>query len=376
MLRDPDGNPVDGGKWFIHHGTDVETNWAATDPLSYQTPTERFFVRNHTTAPEIDPASWRLEVWGDGLAGDATAYSLDEIQKLGSTTYDRALECTGNGRRLFDEQQGEFRPGTQWGLGAIGLATWTGVPLRTVLEDAGLRADAVQVMPVGLDASYVCNGTDYGHVRRPLPIEKALDDVLVAWEMNGAPLAPDHGFPVRLVVPGWVGIASIKWLGSLEVTTTRCESPWSTKWYRMHGAGYDDAPDPQVAVLDRMPVKSMVDLHADPAFIAGRLTVLRGRAWSGDATIAAVEVSTDDGGTWAAAALIGPNERSCWVEWEHPWTPSAAGDQVIRTRATDSSGRTQPDTVSTNDDGYLFWAVVRQPVTVTAPDPEPSVPVS
>lgn len=373
MLRDPDGNPVDGGKWFIHHGTDVETNWAATDPLSYRTPTEHFFVRNHTTAPEIDATSWRLEVWGDGLDGGPAAYSLDELKALGETTYDRALECTGNGRRLFDEQQGEFRPGTQWGLGAIGVASWTGCPLRTVLEDAGLRADAVQVMPVGLDQSYVCDGTDYGHVRRPLPIEKALDDVLVAWEMNGAPLAPDHGFPARLIVPGWVGIASIKWLGSLEVATTHSESPWSTTWYRMHGTGYDDASDPQAAVLDRMPVKSLVDLPPGTEVVAGRLTVLRGRAWAGDASIAAVEVSTDDGQTWDEATLTGPNERSCWVEWEHPWTPTAAGDQVIRTRATDSSGRTQPDTVPANDDGYLFWAVVRHPVTVTS---SPSVPVA
>lgn len=373
MLRDPDGNPVDGGKWFIHHGTDVETNWAATDPLSYRTPTEHFFVRNHTAAPEIDAASWRLEVWGDGLAGDGTTYSLDRLKALGETTYDRALECTGNGRRLFAEQQGEFRPGTQWGLGAIGLASWTGVLLRTVLEDAGLRADAVQVMPVGLDASYVCDGVDHGHVRRPLPIEKALEDVLVAWEMNGAPLAPDHGFPVRLVVPGWVGIASIKWLGSLEVSTTRSESPWSTKWYRMHGVGYDDA---ELAVLDRMPVKSLVDLPPAAEVVAGRLTVLRGRAWAGDATIAAVEVSTDDGLTWDEARLTGPNDRSCWVQWEHPWTPTAAGDQVICTRATDSTGRTQPARVPTNDDGYLFWAVVRHPVTVTAPAPDASVPVS
>ena len=122
-------------------------------------------------------------------------------------------------------------PGTAWGLGAIGVTRWRGVALAEVLERAGIRDDAVDVMPVGLDDRYVADGIDHGRVRRPLPVSKALDDVILAYEMNGEVLPPDHGYPVRLVVPGWIGIASIKWLGRLEVATTRLWSPWNTKWY-------------------------------------------------------------------------------------------------------------------------------------------------
>jgi DMSO/TMAO reductase YedYZ molybdopterin-dependent catalytic subunit len=234
------------------------------------------------------------------------------------------------------------------------------VPLREVLTGAGLRSDAVQVMPVGLDDPYVTGGQNFGRVRRPLPIAKALDDVLVAWAMNDEPLPAAHGYPARLIVPGWIGVASIKWLGELRVSTERVDSPWNTTWYRMHGPGWEGAD----AVLDRMPVKSVVELPAGAVLPAGKETVLRGRAWGGEATVAAVEVSTDGGRSWEQARLSGPNEPSGWVAWAHPWTPPAPGEHEIRTRATDSLGRSQPDTAPDNDDGYLFWAVVPRVVQV------------
>ena len=358
MLRDRSGHPV--GDAFVQHGTDVETVWE--DDVPYLTPTERFYVRNHTESPVIDAGSWRLLVSGDGVIGDAT-YSLNELKSFTSRTYDRALECTGNGRRLFGEQQGTPRPGTQWGLGAIGTARWTGVPLSTVLRHAGLLDDAVQVMGVGLDDPYVYEGENHGRVRRPLPIAKALDDVLIAWDMNGGPLPRDHGYPARLVVPGWVGIASIKWLGELRVTTYVADSPWNTRWYRMHGDGWHG----DRAVLDRMPVKSTLD--AAPDLVAGRTTVLRGRAWSGEATIRLVEVSADGGETWHEATLTGPNEPSCWVGWELPWAPPAAGRHELWVRATDSLGRRQPKFAPDNDDGYFFSAVLRNPITVAPGQP-------
>ena len=243
----------------------------------------------HRSRRRSTPDSWRLLVSGDGVIGDTT-YSLNELQSFTSRTYDRALECTGNGRRLFAEQQGTPRPGTQWGLGAIGTARWTGVPLSTVLRHAGLRDDAVQVMGVGLDDPYVHEGENHGRVRRPLPIAKALDDVLIAWDMNGGPLPRDHGYPARLVVPG---------LGRDRQHQVARRAPGdhlasrTRRGTRAGTACTARAGTATGAVLDRMPVKSTLD--AAPDLVAGRATVLRGRAWSGEATIRLVEVSADGG---------------------------------------------------------------------------------
>lgn len=347
------------GDWFDLHlhetGADVETRWEGEVPPI--TPTERFFVRNHTTAPEIDPGSWRLLVTGDGVQQE-TVWSLADLRRLAPVTVEAALECTGNGRRLFGDQQGTPRPGTPWRFGAIGVARWGGVPLSLLLDHAGLRGDAVQVTPVGLDDRYVLDGVDHGRVRRPLPIGKALDDVLVAFEMNGEPLARDHGFPVRLVVPGWVGIASIKWLGELRVTRAEVDSPWNTLWYRMRGEGWEG----EAAELGRMPVKSVLDVCDDP--VVGRESRLVGRAWAGEAAIERVEVSTDGGRSWRVAELHGDNLPSAWLRWELAWTPETVGAHDVRVRATDTTGRTQPELAADNDDGYLFDAVLRLEVQV------------
>lgn len=190
-------------------------------------------------------------------------------------------------------------------------------------------------------------GVDHGHVRRPLPVAKALDDALIALEMNGRELPPDHGFPARLVVPGWVGIANIKWLGSIEVADTALTSPFNTTFY---------------AGLTRQAVKSAFELPWDAQLTAGTRVVLHGRSWSGHAPIRRVEVSTDGGATWRRAQLRGPNLPNAWARWELPWTP-AAGAHELLARATDRSGLTQPDAVDFNSGGYGFWAVVRHPVT-------------
>jgi DMSO/TMAO reductase YedYZ molybdopterin-dependent catalytic subunit len=357
MLRDRSGRPV-AGDHFVHHGTDLETIWDGEVP--HLTPNERFFVRNHTGPAQVDGKAWRLLVTGDGVSRETT-YSLADLQSFSSHTRELTLECTGNGRRLFADQQGQPRPGTQWGLGAIGVARWTGVPLGTILRHAGLLDSAVQVMAVGLDEPYVEAGIDHGRVRRPLPISKALDDVLIAWVMNGEPLPRDHGFPARLVVPGWVGIASIKWLGELRVTTTAETSPWNTKWYRMHGVGWSDAN----STLDRMPVMSSLDTVGHSGSVTvGHQTLLRGRAWSGEAAISRVEVSTDGGRHWHDATLVGANDPSCWVAWTLPWTPDRPGGHELVVRATDTTGRRQPERAPDNDEGYLFSAAVRYRVDV------------
>ena len=180
--------------------------------------------------------------------------------------------------------------------------------------------------------------------------------------MNGEPLPLDHGFPARLVVPGWVGIASIKWLGELRVTRTEVDSPWNTLWYRMHGEGWDGA----AAELGRLPVKSVLDERGragrrprDPA--RGPRLGRRGRHRAGRG-LAPTAVAT-----WRSAELHGDNSRNAWTRWELAWTPATAGEHDVRVRATDTTGRTQPERAADNDDGYLFDAVLRHRVCVAEP---------
>ncbi len=326
----------------------------------FLTPAEKFFVRNHTATPAIDARTWRLEVFGSGLRDPGgESFSLDDLLQLPARTVPAFIECAGNGRSLFGSQQGTPAAGSAWKLGAIGVARWRGVPLREVLERAGLTPGAVDVMPEGLDATVVAGGADQGHVRRPLPIAKALDDVLLAYEMNGAPLPPDHGFPVRLVVPGWIGVASIKWLGRIEVADRPLYSYWNTTQYRM--VGPDHPPDSPP--LGAQPVKSAFELPWPAVLPAGRRE-LHGRSWSGGRPIRAVDVRVDPGGEPVRARLHGPNLPQSWVRWTAR-VDLPPGEHALLARATDRDGVSQPETVPFNANGYQFWAVARHPVTVT-----------
>lgn len=347
---------------FDDHDTNAEMRWDSVDPKRFAAPAERLFVRNHTCTPTIDPATYRLAIHGDALedprpAGRPLELSLDQLRCLPRVRCAAVLECTGNGRSFFASQQGTPAPGTQWHLGAVGAVTWEGVRVGSLLRHLGLRRGAVDVMAAGLDPHYVEDGTDFGHVRRPLPVSKALDDALLAWGMNGKPLLPDHGFPLRLVVPGWVGVASIKWLGSLEVSMEPLASPWTTKWYRMTGGEWP-ADSPPLTVN---PVRSAWELPRDAVLPARAGHVLTGRAWSGAAPIAKVEVSLD-GGPWHRAQLRDIGRP--WSRWSIRWPGASSGPHVLRSRATDLRGRTQPDVARSSDNGYFFDAVVAHPVRV------------
>ncbi|WP_353947304.1 sulfite oxidase [Streptomyces sp. HUAS MG91] len=350
-------------EWFTVRGTNAEANFAAFADTGHHTPASRFFVRNHTATPRLDADTWSLRVWGDGLAGEGRTFTLDDLMALPATTRSCFVECAGNGRSFFTGQQGQSVSGTAWTLGAIGSARWRGVRLAHVLRLAGLRRAAVDVLPRGLDSDYVtADGTNLGRVRRPLPVAKALDDVLLAYEMNGEPLPPDHGAPVRLIVPSWIGIASIKWVGDIQVAAEPLFSPWNTDFYRLFGDAY---PPEGSAPLSRQTLKSAFELpwNAElPARTGHRLT---GRSWSGSGTVARVDVSTDGGRSWRRARLDGSAHRADWVRWSVPWRPTATGPTTLLARATDTTGRTQPDTTAYNTQGYLFDAVVRHPVTVT-----------
>lgn len=352
---------------FIPHGTNAEMRWDAMRGQGHLTPADRFFVRNHVATPLIDARTWRLRIWGSGLRGSPgedrpVEFTYDHLRRLPAETVTAFIECTGNGRGFYTSQQGQQVSGTPWRLGAVGVARWRGVRLSTVLRLAGVTRSAVDILPRGLDAEYVDKGENLGRVRRPLPVAKAMKDVLLAYEMNGAPLPPDHGHPVRLVVPSWTGIASIKWLGDIQVAAEPLFSPWNTRFYRLFGPGY---PEEGSAPLTRTNAKSAFELAWD-AVLPARPQVLHGRSWSGSGRIRRVEVSVDGGGTWRPARLLDrhPNPRG-WVRWEFPWAPRTAGRHELLARATDETGASQPLTAPYNTLGYLFGAVVRHPVTLT-----------
>jgi DMSO/TMAO reductase YedYZ molybdopterin-dependent catalytic subunit len=332
---------------FIVRGTNAETRWEALRDIGSLVPVSKFFVRNHTSTPVLDAASWRLEVFGSGVSRPLSL-SLRDLRALPSCSVEAVIECAGNGRSFFTSQQGQSVAGTPWTLGGIGNARWRGVPLGVVLRLAGIRSSAVDVLPSGLDPEYVTGGVNLGHVRRPLPVSKALDDVLVAYEMNGVDLPVDHGYPARLVVPGWAGIASIKWLGSLEVSSTPLHSPWDTEYYRLLGPSY---PAEGTLVTSQV-TKSAFELGWGATLPAGR-QVLTGRAW-GPGGVRRVAVSTD-GRSWRRAT---PVSRGGWTRWQIPWL-ATPGEHVLRVRADD-----QPDVAPYNTQGYLFGAVVKHPVTV------------
>jgi DMSO/TMAO reductase YedYZ molybdopterin-dependent catalytic subunit len=350
---------------FTVLGTNAERKWEAMRGIGYHTPVDRFFVRNHTSTPVLDRDSWRLRLFGTGLRGRPTAdapieLSFADLRRLPSETYSSFIECAGNGRSFYTSQQGQTTTGTAWKLGAVGVARWRGVRLGTVLRRAGLLRSAVDVLPAGLDPDYVADGVDLGHVRRPLPVAKALDDVLLAYEMNGRPLPYDHGFPVRLVVPSWIGIASIKWVGEIEVSDQPLFSPWNTQFYRYFGPGF---PAEGSAPLTRQVIKSAFELPFPATLPAGRTARLTGRSWSGHGRIRSVRVSTDGGETWRRPRIRYGGDAG-WTRWELPWRPPGPGSYELLARATDETGHTQPDQARYNTLGYLFDAVVRHPVTV------------
>lgn len=340
--------------FFTTIGTNHESKFETFKGQGYLTPASRFFVRNHTSTPVINGATWKLRIEGTGVTNPRD-FTLDEILSYPSVTLTRAIECAGNGRSFFNTQQGTAASGTQWKLGAIGVGEWTGVRLSTLLQAAGVKQTAVDVQPEGLDA--VVGAT--GHVRRALPIQRALeDDVLVVYGLNGDILPADHGFPARLLVPGWIGIANIKWLGRIEVSETPLFSAWNTTQYRYFGTAYPTEP-----VLTTQTIKSAFELPLNATLNRG-LNLLTGRSWSAAGTIQTVEVSFNGGVSYQRATIKqGSNGDRAWALWQIPWV-AKPGNAVLTARAVDNLGNTQPLSVPHNNQGYLFSAVVNHPVTV------------
>lgn len=325
------------------------------------TPNHRFFVRCHFPVPKVDAASWRLGV--DGLVERELELSYDELRAMPPKTVTATLECAGNGRAMLVPKAG----GLLWQLGAVGNATWTGVPLSAVLEKAGVRGAAAEVILEGADSGTVNDEPKSPGVvsfARSLPMEKAQrPEVLLAYQMNGADLPPEHGFPLRVVVPGWYGMASVKWLSRVTVTDKPFDGYWQTfqysYWDRTSG-------QPVMRPVTEMQVKSAI---ARPAFheqvAAGKPYRIFGAAWAGESQVAKVEVSTDGGITWQPARLLDDEVPFTWRLWEFEWqVPKQSRRFTVMARATDKRGRTQPE--KHNPDRRTYAVNFTAPIEVIA----------
>lgn len=311
----------------------------------FLTPNELFFVRSHWQPRMPDPATWRLVI--DGEVANPLSLSLAQLRQLPRASVTCVLQCAGNGRSL----QSPAVPGVQWGSGAVGNARWTGVKVRDLLTRAGLKPSARHLHTEGSDAPP-------GKVpafHRSLELEKAVDDAIVAYEMNGAPLPTLHGAPARLVVPGWAGDHWMKWLTRLSA-----QPEPRTGFYMDVGYRYPKAPGAPGVAFKPEEMNPVTELFVKATITTAPLAVkpgataaVRGFAFSGAPDIAKVELSDDDGASWRPAVLDPRHEPHSWRLWRFDWKAAQAGSSKLLVRATDSRGEVQPRIPVWNQSGYL-----------------------
>lgn len=319
-----------------------------SDPLNLESPfgaldafltrNEDFFVRCHFPIPEISRATWRLKIGGE--VQHPREFTWDELRAMPETSVTATLECAGNSRVFLTPKV----DGAQWERGAVGNAVWSGVRLAEVLQRVGVAPAAREAILTGADRGEIeTPPRPGGKIRyaRSLPIAKASDDVLLAWHMNGQELSPAHGFPLRAVVPGWYGMASVKWLSEITLTA----DPFNGYYQSVDYAYWQRAAgEPSLVPITEMQVKAQIarpgPMEAVPA---GRTYLIHGAAWSSASEIVRVELSTDGGATWQPTTLKENNDRHAWRLWDFEWSPPATPERVtLMARATDAQGRTQP----------------------------------
>ena len=346
----------DSAPFIIHDDKGLEARLENMRGLI--TPNRLFFVRNNSASLGLDASDWRLSVEGDAVS-EPLELTYDDITSLPSRTLTAYLECAGNHRAMFDLLNGRKASGTQWMTGGVSNGEWVGASLRDVLTLAGIHASAVSVLLVGLDAESPENGFRY-----VLPAEKAMrPDTLLAYALNGETLPKDHGFPVRALVPGWVGSANIKWLGRVEVSSRQLWTRNNTTSYTLIGDDYPLEGESRGRPVTEQVIKSALALPWPAELSAGRLRI-HGYAHSPAGSISRVEWSADSGRTWSDAALSGSQPDYSWARFEFAWD-AEPGDHTIMTRATDAGGNTQPSEIPFNEKGYLFNQPLPHPIRVT-----------
>ena len=324
------------------------------DPLNCETsiaaliggvvmPNARFYVRNNFETPVLDPAVWRLQV--RGLVDRPLRLSLRDLKNMRSQTLVATLECAGNGRSLFDPPV----EGEQWRLGAVSTAEWTGVPLVEILDRAGAQPSAREIVLRGADGGSVEGSAESVRFERSLTLDEARTaEALLAYAMNGEPLPIQHGYPLRVIVPGWYAMTSVKWLTDIEVTASPFDGFFQTQRYV-----YEWDRDGEIVrePVRLQQVRSLITEPTGEEDVAAGDVVIRGVGWSGAAPIARVDVSVGDG-PWQSARLVGERHRHSWQWWELLTRLDDPGPTTVRARATDLAGRTQPEQAERNRLGY------------------------
>ena len=334
------------------------------------TPVEKMFIRNNGLIPEgnIDINTWTLTIGGESVKTTKT-YKLKELkEKFKHYTYQLTLECGGNGRSGYFPQTS----GNQWEQGAVSCAEWTGVRLKDILADVGLKDDAVYIGYYGQDI-HLSRTPNKSVISRGVPIKKALEDeTLIAWAVNGKDIPLEHGFPLRLVIGGWPASVSGKWLDKIVVRNKEHDGEKMTGHsYRVPihpiepGEKLAETPE-NFKIIGAMPVKSLITYPKTGAVIdAGKTLTLRGHAWAGDLTINEVSLSLDYGVTWKKCNLEAPKNRLAWQHWSLALDFSQKGYFEVWVKATDSEGITQPMVIPQwNPGGYLNNACHRIAVKV------------
>jgi DMSO/TMAO reductase YedYZ molybdopterin-dependent catalytic subunit len=337
---------------------------AADQLASFLTPTELFYIRSHFPAPMLDVSAYQLRV--DGAVKKPFSLNYDDLRAMPSETRVALLECAGNGR-VFMVPQVE---GAQWELGAVGNAEWTGVPLRVLLERAGMEEDVCEIVLEGADHGIpVEKPIPPGPISysRSIPRDKAIQsEVLIAYQMNGRALPLDHGYPVRAIVPGHYGMASVKWLTHIQAVRAPFHGYWQTSDY-----GYWSYLDgkPVRRPLGEMKVKSEIVRPSVYETIApNQIYTVLGAAWAGDTEVTEVSVSTDGGQTWNKAEFLDPAQRHTWRHWKYNWlTPEKPGKYTLLARAKDASGNVQPNQHDPNHGTYVIDHPL--PIEVIVADP-------
>ncbi|MBV9081388.1 MAG: sulfite oxidase [Acidobacteriaceae bacterium] len=325
---------------------------------TWLTPNDVFFVRQHLPRPTVDQASYRLTI--NGRVSKNLQLTVADLRKLPQYTVPATLECTGDGRGFFRPRV----PGVQWMRGAIGNAEWSGPRVSDILKLAGADLNAPY-----LDA----NGADVGPAKTPdfirsLRMDKMVHPAtLVALDMNHEPLPDLHGFPARLIVPGWDGTNWVKWLTTLSVASEPNKGFFMNPAYRFpkHAVAPGTPANPaDLEIIESMPVKSYITAPTDNQQVPASPLTIRGIAWAGEKQIARVDVSTDAGRHWQRAELSGKNLPFAWRLWTLNWTPPEPGYYTLLSRATDSGRNVQPIVATWNPSGYLYNAIDRIGITV------------